>query len=199
MLLLKNTQTAVETVKIEGQDQPYVTTGGERRYVVRDIYNNKFQSIAPDALVSVNEPPRFQAEIESEKFAYPDYAVWCQHCHAFIGWASLVPVSAHCRECRNTTNYYASVRDDINLYVKIQQHHYHWSHGPSDDDYHDGMYNAHQQTLERLEARWNLEGFFKVLERLIDQYDVSPEVAAKHFKRLAEAQAEPEPALVGAL
>jgi hypothetical protein len=196
MFILKNSQAIVDMVAVEGVPMPFYTVSNEALTLVRERNSSKSRAVPPDQILTVSEAPLFKAQIEDEAFEYPDYAVWCRRCHVFIGWASMLNLMAHCTQCRNGTPFYNAVEEDLELYVAVQAHHYSWTHGPSDDAYHDGMYNAHEQAMDRLQARWTREGVLAVLERLADHYDLTAKEVAKYFLKLANTPAySPEPAL----
>jgi hypothetical protein len=196
MLILKNTQTLIEPYQIEGVAMPFYSGSGEPQTLVRELETRKIRSVNPEAFVTVTEPPMFKSEAGPDPFEYPDYAVWCRHCHAFMGWASQLNLMAHCHECRNNTAFYHAIQADLELYVNVQKHHYAYTNEPSDDDYHDGMYNAHEQAMGRLEARWAKEGSLEIMERVALHFDLTPQDLARHFTKLAEPA--PERELVGA-
>jgi hypothetical protein len=199
MFILSNTQIRVEIFQVEGFTQPFYNKTGDLLMLVREVdHPQTFRSVNPNSIITVaEEPPMFKADIDGASFEYPDFAVWCHHCHLFMGWASRLNLAAHCNECRSTSYFPQVVADDVDLYVQVQRYHYANTHGPSDDDYHDGMYNAHQQVMDRLDDRWHKEGALAVMGRLADQYDVPAREVARYFN--TQAEPAPERELVGAL
>jgi hypothetical protein len=201
MKLLKNTQTQVELVEIEGVPQPFFDGKGHKIQLVRKQESDTIISVDPDLILDLPDAPTFEAsDGHIGTYPYPDYAHWCHNCQIFIGWASQVALRSYCNTCADIASYNILIKAEVDLYATVQEYHWFFQNPDwRDDDYHDGMYNAHAQRMERLRSRWLEEGALHLMSRIADSYSLEPRAVIRFFVGLSEIGAVPLEDMVAAI